>query len=118
MVVHDIYLKCEKPDEYSLDQIQNAVDQWASNHQEVLEDRRVPVQFGNVGEPEVADHLVTNIRFDYSDGKEALLDEIEGTLSSYVAWYRISHHQCEHDGGGSCPPFTTERESGSIPAGI
>lgn len=98
MTVHMIRIRCEMPDGLTVEEVRQAVENWVSQQDEALTDFRKTITLVSLeGVPE---HLYGEFRFGLTEGKTALLDDIENALVSYVGWYLIGHHWCEYDEPG------------------
>jgi len=121
MTVNLVRVYAEWPDGYTIDQIQNAVNDWIDNHARWTDDwvshevTAANTEY-DTDKPGV-DFVAGDFRFTTDDTKAAILDDAEARLQQYVAWYRLGYHVCRHDETGECGPWDT-REYGTIPAGI
>lgn len=58
-------------------------------------------------------------RFDWSESKAQLLDNLEGQANAYCDWYRIRWHECDHDEDDDRGCSWDEvRSDGPVPGGI
>lgn len=122
MTVHMVRIFSHFPDGYTVDQINDRVQNWVDNHTEWSEDpishAVVERQAGWPVDPGTV-YLTGDFRFMPEDDKTALLDDAEAALQGNVSWYRLGYHVCDHDedGQGGCSWGTT-REYGDIPTDI
>lgn len=121
MAVHMVRIHAEDPPDYSVSQIDAAVQDWVNNHTEWTADL-VSHEITATASVESGDEWVSgDFRFESGDDKTILLDDAEAALQDYVSWYRLGYHTCYHD---ETPPqpceWTDVREynPGQIPDAV
>lgn len=122
MTIHLVTVLSENPDEYTLDQIRQQVNDWVESHVEWLQDteeHRISRAWTDVDTSVGVEYLEGNFRFTLDDDKTTLLDDAEANLQPYVAWYRLGYHSCDHDENAQAGcSWDEEREYGTIPPGV
>lgn len=123
MSVHMIRIHSEDPPDYSLTEIQTAIQDWMDNHTEWVEDSVTHEITRRTSDEEVdaPEWLTGQFRFESGDDQTALLDDAERRLQNYTSWYRLGVHICDHDStGDSDCSWDDQREfnSGQIPAEV
>lgn len=117
MTVHMIRLVAEEPPDYSVEEIRTAVEDWVNRYSETLTTERLTVTKQEGGTGTV--YLLGQWRFAWAEDATVMLDDLESSLQTYVAWYRLGYHQCDHDetDRGGCS-WDREREYGTVPDDI
>lgn len=124
MTVHMVRLFSEFPDDYTLDQIQKAVQDWVDRHPEWTEDNvEHAVTDSHPNHPDSHTLVVIrgDFRFQWSGDFQSIMDDAENTLQNYVAWYRLVYHECTADelNDKECSWDTSKtREYGTVPDSI
>lgn len=107
MTVHMIRVVASSAGDYTLDQLNTAMDDWVSKQSEWTNDTKEHViedaRDGDTGDP--LGHRDGTYRFLIEDAKDNLLQKCEDKLVNKVDWYRIGYHECNHDetGRDGCP---------------
>ena len=125
MAIHMIRIFSHWPDGYTVDEIDQEVQNWVDSHTEWLDDpvtHEISARNTDIG-GSGTDYLAGDFRFEWGDDKQTLLDNCEATLQDYVDWYRFGYHECTHDGdGGACgwddKVEWTKNGSTTIPSGV
>lgn len=97
MAVHMIRVTASAEGDYSLDQLNAAMDDWVSKQSEWTADpitHQISERGGDDGAPV---YRGGNYRFLLDDAKDNLLQKCENKLTNKVAWYRLGYHSCDHD---------------------
>lgn len=92
-------IKCQKPQNATIDKIRKAVEDWVAQREEVLTVERQTIILLNT-EPDGSgtDYCRGQFRFDLNaESKAELLSSIENQLQRYCSWWRIKYHVCDHD---------------------
>jgi len=120
MTVHMFRIVAEKPSSISETQANQIVDQWLANNTPWTEDP-VPHEITLVDDPitDAPAHFRGDVRFEFSDDKTTLVDNIETDLSGIASWHRIAYQKCSHDeeNGGPCS-WDDVRDNGEVPSSI
>ena len=109
---------CAKPDSIGETQANQIVDQWLADNTPWTDDP-TPHEITLVDDTAISDrptHFRGDVRFEFSDDKPALFDQIETDLNGIASWYRIGYHECDHD-EDSATPCAWEQvvEGGTVP---
>jgi len=120
MAVHMFRVVAENPSGITLAEANQLVDRWLANNTPWTEDP-APHELRLMDGPltDVPAHFRGDVRFELSDGKASLLDQIETDLSGVVSWYRIAYHRCSHDEKNPQPCSWNDKvEFGTVPSGV
>lgn len=88
--------------DYTLSQLNTAMDDWVSNHSEWTADpvtHQITEHGGDTGPV----YHGGNYRFLLDDAKDNLLQKCEDKLVNKVSWYRLGYHSCDHDESSPTP---------------
>jgi len=120
MTVHMFRAVAAQPDGITEAQANQIVEQWLMDNTPWTEDP-VPHELSLVDDPltDAPVHFRGDVRFEASDDKVSLLDQIETDLSGIAPWYRIGYHACSHDedNAHACS-WDQQREGGTVPDSI
>jgi hypothetical protein len=119
MTVHCVKVLAEHPAGVTLQQAQDAVQQWLDQHTRTVEDEEVPLFVRDEQGSSAPPHFEGTYRFTLDSTRSTLLDEIENVLQQVVDWYIVAYHGCTHDedGGGDCT-WNERREWGTVPTEV
>jgi len=120
MVVHMFRVLAANPDGVTETQANQLVGQWLANNTPWTEDR-VPHDLRLMNDPltDAPTHFRGDMRFEKSDDKSSLLEQIKTDLSGVVSWYRIGYHRCSHDDDNPQPcSWDQQSEGGTVPNGV
>lgn len=124
MSIHAVDLVCAADTDNVFVAPNGFVDVWLTNHVawepdgDLTQDNARPTLDT---EPGVPDHYRGGIwRFEWTEDRSILLDNLEGHASSYCPWYRIRWHECDHDGAwDECSwDESATRTGGTVPEGL
>lgn len=67
-----------------------------------------------------AEFIGMRYRVSKVDSKKTVLNRFENKVVTDAEWYRIEHHECDHDEENptGCGSWTVEREKGNVPEGV
>ena len=114
----------ENPPNYSVNEIRQACEGWASRYDETLTTEKLTITHATGGDEDsdFTEHLTGHWRFSWSENHTILLDDLETDLQEYVDWSRIKYHECEsfNESGVENPTpcswdETETREFGTVP---
>ena len=121
MTTHMFRVVAAKPDSIGETQANQIVDQWLADNTPWTDDQ-TPHEITLVENTPISDrptHFRGDVRFEFSDDKPALFDQIETDLNGIASWYRIGYHKCDHDETDATPCSWGEtREGGNVPDSI
>lgn len=124
MTVHNIRLAVSTvdPDGNAIDADakKTEVEDWANNHDEVLQTERVSFGSGNTEADQTGtDYYTVIFRFAWSEDPLQLKDEVVTWLTNNFKWWVVSYHECNHDENpesrGTCS-WDNEWSDGSPPS--
>lgn len=118
MTVHMFRVVCDKPDSIGETQANQIVNQWLADNTPWTDDP-TPHEITLVENTPISDpptHFRGDVRFEFTDDKPALFEQIETDLNGIASWYRIGYHECDHDEetGSGCA-WDETREGGNVP---
>jgi len=112
---------CAKPDSIGETHANQIVDQWLADNTPWTGDP-TPHEMRLVDDTSMSyrpTHFRGDVRFEFSDDKPTLFDQIETDLNGIASWYWIAYHECDHDEDQSTPcAWDESREGGDIPPDI
>lgn len=97
MTVHMIRVVTSIEGDYTLEQVNAAMDDWVSQQSEWTDDSESHSIVEHTAENGETEYRIGQYRFLLTDAKDNLLQKCEDKLVNKVAFYRIGHHQCDHD---------------------
>lgn len=97
MTVHMIRVVVSIEGNFSLDQLNAAMDDWVSKQSEWVEDPNIHHITEIPQSEDGPGFRFGNYRFHLTDAKDNLLQKCENKLANKVSWYRLGYHLCEHD---------------------
>lgn len=128
MTIHAVDLVCA-PDSGAafIGGTNSYISVWLTNYiawepdGDLTQDNREPTFIDAADTPEIETSYYSGgiWRFDWSEDKSILLDNLVGQADAYCPWYRIRWHECDHDEDDrdGCQ-WDDIRTAGTIPEGI